>query len=924
MVTVDLHRQKASEIGPPVVLGNEDITGNKMWVLGFDDQQGFGSDLLGGKGAGLAEMTTIGMPVPPGFTITTDACREYQKTGSLPPGLLRQVHSKLRELEMSTGRRFGDPSNPLLVSVRSGASISMPGMMDTILNLGINQKITDGISESTGLPRFAFDTYRRFVEMFSKIAMGVESEVLNETEAEFRHKVGLATGAEVPLGLMPELISVYLMAIENVAGSPIPDDPFSQLEMAITAVFESWNGQRAIDYRNYHGISHDMGTAVNVVSMVFGNTDENSRTGVLFTRNPATGEKSLYGEYLVNAQGEDIVAGTTTPNPLSGLATEMPSVYTHLEDVAARLEDHYGDVQDVEFTVEQGRLYILQTRMARRSPQAAVKMAVDMAKEGRISRHEALLRVNPQQIYQLMLPVIDENVKDRAITDGDLLSIGIGASQGASTGRVVFSADEAVEVKNDGFDTILVRSETSPEDVHGILAAVGIITSRGGATSHAAVVARGLGKPCVTGAETLNIDTGAGLLSYNGHVVERGDLITIDGGTGEIFLGGLKMIKPQPGGNPYMKKLLEWADDARRLGVWANADSAYDAEIALELGAEGIGLCRTEHMFLEPRRLALMRELIIAAYGSTRSKDDGADMAFDAALIRLEELQISDFETILGTMGSRPVVIRLLDPPLHEFLPDYSVLSREIADMERDEVQSPELPNKRQALEAVNNLREINPMLGMRGSRLGLIYPSIYEMQVRAIVTAAVNVSGTGITPNPEIMLPLIADVGEMHSLRERLEKIIKSIGYKLGGPSEYKIGTMIELPRAAITADQIAEFADFFSFGTNDLTQTTYGFSRDDAEGKFLQEYINQGVIAEDPFQVLDQEGVGRLIKMGYSLGKGKKPGMQMGVCGEHGGDPSSIDFFHEVGLDYVSCSPYRVPVARLAAAQAAVRTEQ
>ncbi len=913
-----------AQLPAPGVVGLPEIggegTGGRRWVLSFREGAGRSRELLGGKGAGLAEMTTIGLPVPPGFTITTDASREYQQTGLLPGDLLREVRSAMTELEVSTGRRFGDPANPLLVSVRSGASVSMPGMMDTILNLGINEDVARGIAARTGLPRFALDTYRRFVEMFGKVAMGVETRLFDEVSAGLRRRVGLATDAELPLDLMPELISAYRGAIEESAGRAVPDDPHTQLEIAISGVFGSWNGRRAIDYRSYHGISHDLGTAVNVVSMVFGNTDNDSATGVLFTRNPATGERSLYGEYLVNAQGEDVVAGTTTPTDLGGLADEMPSEYAGLENAAARLEGHYGDAQDIEFTVEQGRLYILQTRSAKRSPRAAVKMAVDMANEGLITRDEALLRIDPEQLYQLMLPVIDPTARDRAIADGGLLSTGVGASQGAATGRAVFSADDAVEAKERGYDAILVRPETRPEDVHGILAAVGIITSRGGATSHAAVVARGLGKPCVTGAESLHVDAEAGLLRYNGHTVQNGDLLTINGGTGEIFLGALETIKPRAADNPEMKTLLDWADAARRLGVWANADSAADAATALDMGAEGIGLCRTEHMFLEPSRLELMRELILAAHTSDGSEDEEAGSAFESALQSVEEVQAADFEAILRTMGTRPVVIRLLDPPLHEFLPDYAELAAEVAELERQGGTSPELAGKRRTLEAVSDLREVNPMLGMRGSRLGLMHPSIYEMQVRAIVRGAKRVSADGTTPDPEIMLPLIADVGEMQLLRGRLEKVIGELGEQLGGPAVYKIGTMIELPRAALTADKIADFADFFSFGTNDLTQTTYGFSRDDAEGKFLMRYVEEGIIPEDPFKVLDREGVGRLIKTGYGLGKGRKPGLQIGVCGEHGGDSSSIEFFHDVGLDYVSCSPYRVPIARLAAAQAAV----
>ncbi|MBI4299212.1 MAG: pyruvate, phosphate dikinase [Chloroflexi bacterium] len=898
--------------------------GQRQWVFSFQRGDSSRKDLLGNKGAQLAEMTAMGLPVPPGFTITTEACLDYYRSNKrLPEGLWSQVLEALKELETASGRKFGDPDNPLLVSVRSGAAVSMPGMMDTILNLGINEGIADGIGRRTGNGHFALDIYRRFIQMFGSVVMNVKSDVLDVVMDEQRRKAGVGTGAELSPDDLREVIARLKLLVKKDARADIPDDPMTQLNQAIRAVFESWNSRRAIDYRNFNKISHDLGTAVSVVAMVFGNLDDNSCTGVLFTRDPSTGDKTLYGEYLTKAQGEDVVAGTATPRKIAELAKEKPDIHRELLQVTGLLEHHNRDAQDIEFTVEQGKLYMLQTRTAKRSAKAAIKIAVDMVQEGLITQEEGLLRVAPDQISQLLLPRLDERAKERAKSEGRLLGRGLGASPGGATGKVVFSADTAAELGKQGVRLILARPETKAEDVHGMLVAAGILTGRGGATSHAAVVARGLGKPCVAGAEGIEVNPEGGYLRRGDVIVKENEEISIDGSSGEVFVGSLPTILPNVSEERELAILLSWADSTRRLGVWANADYPRDAETAIAFGAEGIGLCRTEHMFFEPERLALVRTMILAAHASNQRPDDKlVKEEYHATLDELSRFQVSDFEGILRAMKDKPVVIRLLDPPLHEFLPSYEELLTEVVELRSNGSSPVTLREKEKMLASVGDLREANPMLGLRGCRLGLIYPDIYAMQVRAIVTAASNVMAEGIQVHPEIMIPLVGHRNEMRRMRALLEETIEKIQKGKADKVSYKIGTMIETPRAALTADEIAETAEFFSFGTNDLTQTTFAVSRDDAEGKFLMQYVEDKILPEDPFKVLDRKGVGRLVEMAYKLGKQTRPNLTVGICGEHGGDPSSIEFFHAVGLDYVSCSPYRVPIARLAAAQAALRS--
>ena len=893
-----------------------------QWVVCSKDGGSHLRELLGGKGAELAEMTSLGMPVPPAFTITTEACQEYYRSDKkLPEGAWDQVQEALKGLEAATGRRFGDPSNPMLVSIRSGAVISMPGMMDTVLNLGINQKVADGITKRTGNERFSLDLYRRFIQMFSNVVLGVKMSRFDDIMEQQQEKIGVSRSADLTPKDLREIISRFKSLVKEATGTEVPEDPMMQLKQAVLGVFESWNTRRAIDYRDFHGISHDLGTAVNVMVMVYGNIDDRSCTGVCFTRDPATGNNKVYGEYLVNAQGEDVVSGVATPYDIDQLATEMPRVYEELVEVTRRLESHYRDVQDVEFTVEQGKLYILQTRTAKRSARSAVRIAVDMVKEGLISEEESLLRVEPDQINQLLLPRLDEKSKEQAKADNRLLATGLGASPGGATGKVVFDANVAKEMGRRGLAVILARPETSPDDVHGMLAAAGILTSRGGTTSHAAVVARGLGKPCVTGAEGIEVNPEEGYLRYNGTTVNEGEEISMDGSTGEVFQGSIASIQPRASSQKDMMELLTWADKVRKLGIWANADCPRDAETALELGAEGIGLCRTEHMFFEPERLALVREMILAAHVLGQRPDDSKiRQKYLRSLEQLEEFQTDDFENIFRVMKDRPVVIRLLDPPLHEFLPNRDELLEEVIELRVRGNDPASLSEKEELLAILDEMREANPMLGLRGCRLGLKYPEIYAMQARAIIAAASKVAREGVPVHPEIMVPLVGHGNEMRLVRERLEETIENYLKHTGRRIEYKIGTMIEIPRAALTADEIAETAEFFSFGTNDLTQTTFGYSRDDAEGKFLKSYKEEGIIAQDPFEVLDKKDVGQLIRLAASLGKRTRPNLTLGICGEHGGDPSSIEFCHAIGLDYVSCSPYRVPVARLAAARAAL----
>ena len=895
-----------------------------LWVASFGSGDSNRSELLGGKGAGLAEMTSLGLPVPPGFTITTEACRAYVADGGeLPEGLMLQVVASIRDLESSAGKRFADPENPLLVSVRSGAVVSMPGMMDTVLNLGMNARVAEGIARRTGNTRFALDLHRRFVQMYGNVVLGVDGARFEKVVQDQQRRAGVLCSADLDCDRLSHVITAFEELIGEDTGKQVPNDPWVQLECAIQAVFESWNNRRAVEYRNFHGISHDMATAVNVVAMVYGNLDDQSCTGVCFTRDPATGDRKVFGEYLTNAQGEDVVAGTSTPRDISHLAAEMPEVYRELSDIAGRLEAHYRDLQDIEFTVEQGKLYILQTRAGQRSAKAAVTVAVNMADEGLITRDEALLRISADQLDQLLLPTIDESERAKARAEGRLVAQGLAASPGGATGIVAFDADTAVELSGQGVKVILVRPETSPEDVHGMLVAEGIVTSRGGTTSHAAVVARGLGKPCVAGAERLEVSPARGYLRGRGITVRDGEEITVDGTTGEVFVGTVASTTPDTSREGDLSRLLQWADERRRLGVWANADNGRDAQVALDMGAEGIGLCRTEHMFFGSTRLSLVREMILSAHGLSQNPDD-LDMRgrLKESLARLEEFQTSDFVDIFNVMNGRPVVIRLLDPPLHEFMPDHDELLEQVVELRTKGTDLKSLAEKQSLLAVLNELRESNPMLGLRGCRLGLKFPEIYAMQVKAIARAASKVSAEGRKVQPEIMVPLVAHGREMALLREALESTIERYTDETGTEIEYKIGAMIELPRAALTANEIAETAEFFSFGTNDLTQTVFGFSRDDAEAKFLKVYLEDEILPEDPFKVLDRRGVGQLMRTAMMLGRHTRPDITLGICGEHGGDPSSIEFFHAEGLDYVSCSPYRVPAARLAAAHAAIKT--
>ena len=881
-----------------------------IWL--FDEGNASMRELLGGKGAGLAEMSRVGLPVPPGFTITTEVCNWYlAHDRTFPPGLMDGVRRALATVERKMGKRFGDPKNPLLVSVRSGAKFSMPGMMDTVLNLGLNPETVRGLAALTGDERFAEDAYRRFVQMFGKIVLDVPGEKFEHLIDEQKQRVGARLDTDLSAADLRTLSTQFKDLIQREAKVTFPVDPWEQLERAIRAVFDSWNGRRAIDYRNSQKIPHDLGTAVNVQTMVFGNMGKDSATGVAFTRNPATGDKVLYGEYLPNAQGEDVVAGIRTPHPIGQLHSEMPTVYKQFLKVAQMLERHYKDVQDLEFTVERGKLWMLQTRSGKRTAQAAVKTAVDMVRERLITKDEALLRVDADQIYQLLLPVFVPEDKEAAAHEGKLLARGLNASPGAATGKAVFDPDTAAELGGNGEAVILVRPETNPDDVHGMLAARGILTARGGATSHAAVVARGIGKPCVAGVEAIRVDPEARQFSVDGQVIHQGDFISIDGTTGEVFGRSIRTIEPEFEQQQDLQNLLAWADKARRLGIWANADYPRDAERARAFGAEGVGLCRTEHMFFEEDRLPIVRRMILAETEAERQR----------ALDDLLPVQRQDFVGILRAMAGHTVVIRLIDPPLHEFLPRYDELLVEVTQL-RDRGGDPaELAEKEHLLRAVQGMREQNPMLGLRGIRLGILFPGIIDMQVRAILEAACILAKQGVRAHPEIMIPLVGHVNELAVVEERVRPLADRVMKEQGIKVAYKFGTMIEIPRACVVAGEIAKRAEFFSFGSNDLTQLIFGFSRDDAEGKFLLEYVKEKILPENPFQVLDAEGVGVLIDMAVRDGRKTRPDIELGICGEHGGDPASIEFCHKVGLSYVSCSPYRVPTARLAAAQAALR---
>jgi pyruvate,orthophosphate dikinase len=851
------------------------------YVYDYDDEAPGGRELLGGKGVGLAEMTALGVPVPAGFTITTDACRAYLAGGKqVPEGLDDEVAEHIAALEQKAGKRFGDPTDPLLVSVRSGAAVSMPGMMDSILNLGLNDVAVEGQATATGNPRFAYDSYRRLIQMYGEVVDGVSGHRFESALADLKAARGVANDLELGADDLRELIGTFQRIYEEEVGSGFPQSPREQLRRAYRAVFDSWDAPRAQVYRRTYEIPEDIGTAVNVVQMVFGNKGESSGTGVCFTRDPSTGEDVLYGEFLVNAQGEDVVAGIRTPEPISAMRDRMPEAYAQLEGTLDRLEAHYRDMQDIEFTVEEGMLFLLQTRTGKRTAVAALRVAVEMAAAGVISREEAVARIDPGQLDQLLHPMLDPAV---AV---EVAAKGLNASPGAASGEIVLDADTAELRGKAGDDVILVRWETTPDDIHGLIQARGVLTAHGGMTSHAAVVARGMGKPCVAGCEGLSIDARAGTVTIGEHTLNVGDVITIDGGTGRVIVGPVRLVPPAIDEN--FGTILGWADELRRLRVRANADTPEDAAKAREFGAEGIGLCRTEHMFMAPDRLPIVQEMIMAETEAERR----------GALERLLPVQQSDFEGIFEAMAGLPVTIRLLDPPLHEFLP------------------TPEEATTEAMQRRILDLHEANPMLGTRGCRLGLQFPEIYEMQVRAIVRAAAAVEArTGEAPVVEIMHPLVGFREELSRLRELTE------GVAAEEPTvAYLCGTMIELPRACIRADEIAEVADFCSFGTNDLTQTALGFSRDDAEGKFLTYYLEHGILERNPFEVLDQEGVGDLMRIAIERARGRKPGLKMGICGEHGGEPRSVAFCHRLGLDYVSCSPYRVPLARLAAAQAAL----
>ncbi|MFN3585242.1 pyruvate, phosphate dikinase [Phenylobacterium sp.] len=881
------------------------------WVYAFGgggaDGDASMKNLLGGKGANLAEMSALGLPVPPGFTITTEACTYYYANGrSYPAELKDQVAEGLKKVEGLTGKVFGDPANPLLVSVRSGARASMPGMMDTVLNLGLNDQTVDGLARLSGDRRFAFDSYRRFIQMYSNVVLGLDHHMFEEILDEHKDRLDV----HVDTGLSAEdweaVVADYKKAVEAERGEPFPQDPHEQLWGAVGAVFTSWMNDRAKFYRRMHDIPESWGTAVNVQSMVFGNMGDSSATGVAFTRNPSTGENRLYGEFLINAQGEDVVAGIRTPQPLTKAAREemgdvspsmeeaLPEVFTQFKAVVEKLEKHYRDMQDIEFTVEKGRLYMLQTRNGKRTAKAALKVAVDLATEGLITKEEAVMRVEPASLDQLLHPTIDPG------SPRDVIATGLPASPGAATGKVVFTAEEAEKLGSAGEAVILMREETSPEDIRGMDAARGIVTARGGMTSHAAVVARGMGRPCVSGAGELRIDQKAGEFHARGRTFKAYDVITIDGSTGEVLAGAVKMIEPELSGD--FAALMGWADQVRRLKVRANAETALDAGAARQFGAEGIGLCRTEHMFFDPARIAAVREMILA--------DDEAGRR--AALAKILPMQRADFVELFKIMEGLPVTIRLLDPPLHEFLPH---TEEDVASV----AEATGLDAKK-LLRRAQELHEVNPMLGHRGCRLGVAYPEIYEMQVRAIIEAALDVETSG-RPAPivEIMHPLVAKGEEMKFLRELTDRTVKTVFGERGREIDYKVGAMIELPRAAIRAGDLAETAEFFSFGTNDLTQTTFGISRDDS-GRFLGHYIDRGIFEKDPFVSLDQDGVGDLIRIATERGRAVRPDVKLGICGEHGGDPASIQFCEKAGLDYVSCSPYRVPIARLAAAQAAI----
>jgi pyruvate,orthophosphate dikinase len=914
----------------------------KKWVYLFsevEEAEKYAGDwegvraLLGGKGANLAEMTRIGVPVPPGFTMTTEACNAYLDAGEqLPEGLWDQTLEALQATEEQTGKKFGDPKNPLLISVRSGAKFSMPGMMDTVLNVGLNDETVPGLVELTGNERFVWDAYRRLLQMYGSVVLGIPAEHFDEVMDTRKEKKGIKLDTDLDVDDWKIICDGFKTVIEEEMGFPFPQDPFEQLRLGAEAVFKSWFGKRAVDYRNAAGIRHDLGTGVNVVTMVFGNMGWDSGTGVTFTRDPATGEKVLYGDYLMNAQGEDVVAGIRNTKPIAELGQEMPEAFAQFVDICDRLEHHYREMQDVEFTIERGKLWMLQTRDGKRTASAAVKTAVDMAEEGIIDKRTAIQRVTPEQVDMLLHPQFDVAAKNVAKDEGKLLATGVNASPGAAVGMLAFDADTAEKWgKEEGKAVIMIRPETKPDDVHGMIAAKGILTSRGGATSHAAVVARQFGTPAVVGCEALEINLEKRTVTAAGITLKEGDYVSLDGGAGEVFVGEISTVSPSFEEQTDLVTLLSWADEicaqegtrrwpddpvyksfpTRGLQVWTNADYPRDAQRARDFGAQGIGLCRTEHMFFEEERLPIVQKMILSKSDEER----------ETYLDQLLPFQQADFEGLFRAMDGLPVIIRLIDPPLHEFLPSLEELLVEVTEMRVKGEAGPELEEKERLLAAVESMQEANPMMGLRGIRLGITMPGITKMQVRAIFQAACTVAKEGVDVHPEVMIPLTGHVNELKVTQNELEKVAKEVMAEQGIEVDYKFGTMIEIPRAVLTADEIAGVAQFFSYGTNDLTQMTFGYSRDDAERGFLLEYVERGILPANPFQELDWDGVGKLVKMGAELGRKARPELEIGICGEHGGDPSSVEFCHIAGLNYVSCSPFRVPIARLAAAHAALK---
>ncbi len=907
---------------------------SKKWVYTFQNVEEAESHagswenvraLLGGKGANLAEMTRIGVPVPPGFTVTTEACNAYLAAGNqFPDGMWEQELEAMRATEAETGKKFGDPANPLLVSCRSGAKFSMPGMMDTVLNLGLNDETAQSMVEKTGDARFVYDAYRRLVQMFGSVVLNIDDEAFEDPIDHYKVEKGYKNDTEMTAEDWQAITEKFKAVIREHKGFDFPQDPYEQLRLATEAVFKSWNGKRAIDYRNAAGIAHDLGTAVNIQTMVFGNMGWESGTGVAFTRDPANGNREMYGDYLLNAQGEDVVAGIRNTKKIGELANEMPEAYREFEEICEKLEKHYSEMQDVEFTIENSKLWMLQTRDGKRTAKAAVKVAVDMANEGLISKEEAVLKVAPEQVDTLLHPQFVYESKRTAEAEGKMFATGVNASPGAAVGRVYFDADTAeAKAKDEGQDVIMVRPFTKPDDVHGMLASKGILTSEGGATSHAAVVARQFGIPCVVGASAIRIDQENRLVRAGEVTVKEGDWVSVDGTTGEVFIGQIDTVSPSLDEQTDLLTLLDWADElaatdgirkapegwpTRGLQVWANADYPDDARRARSYGAQGIGLCRTEHMFFETERLPIFQDMILADSSEARLK----------ALDKLLPYQRSDFDGLFEAMSGLPVIIRLIDPPLHEFMPDEHELLEQVIALRLKGESDPE---KESLLASIQAMHESNPMMGLRGVRLSVMMPEIVGMQVRAIFEAAADVKLRGFEPHPEVMIPLTGHVNELHEIQPQLERIAREVMEEKGVTFEYKFGTMIEIPRAGLTADQVAGVAEFFSFGTNDLTQFTFGYSRDDAERNFLVKYVEEGILPVNPFQTIDRDGVGQLMKITAEKGRAARPNLELGICGEHGGDPSSIEWCHLIGLNYVSCSPFRVPIARLAAAQSALK---